>query len=59
MRVARLGRGEAATALTGAVLSVTVDPGSCTELIRSWNSCLRWAVVGARAKMSSSSPLVT
>lgn len=35
MRVARLGKGEAATILTGAALSVTVGPVSCTELMRS------------------------
>ena len=55
MRVARLGKGEAATVLTGAELSVTEVPPSWTELMRSWNSCRRCAVVGAR-NTSFSSP---
>lgn len=58
MRVARFGSGEAATAFDE-LLSTTLVPDdvSWTELMRSWNICRRWAVVGA-LNTSSSSPFL-
>ena len=53
-RVARFGKGEAPVM---EALSTTLVPDSCTELIRAWKICLRWAVVGVRRKTSSSSPV--